>query len=100
MPTLIADGTDDQLDPIANDHILASLITGSRLMLYPDAGHGFLRTPRSCSRTSMTGARQTHFRYDQNLNSVPRPMPTSSATFPATRPVSPSVCVVNPRQDS
>ena len=48
----------------------------------------------------MTGARQTHFRYDQNLNSVPRTMPARSAAFPATRPVSPSVCVVNPRQAS
>ncbi len=37
VPTLIADGTDDQLD-----HILARLIPRSRLVLYPDAGHGFL----------------------------------------------------------
>jgi pimeloyl-ACP methyl ester carboxylesterase len=42
VPTLIADGTDDRLDPIANDHILARLIPGARLVLYPDAGHGFL----------------------------------------------------------
>ena len=42
VPTLIADGTDDQLDPIANDHTLARLIPRSRLVLYPDAGHGFL----------------------------------------------------------
>jgi pimeloyl-ACP methyl ester carboxylesterase len=42
VPTLIADGTDDQLDPVANDHALARLIPGSRLVLYPDAGHGFL----------------------------------------------------------
>ena len=41
-PTLIADGTDDQLDPVANDHALARLIPGARLVLYPDAGHGFL----------------------------------------------------------
>jgi pimeloyl-ACP methyl ester carboxylesterase len=41
-PTLIADGTEDQLDPVANDHSLARLIHGSRLVLYPDAGHGFL----------------------------------------------------------
>jgi pimeloyl-ACP methyl ester carboxylesterase len=41
-PTLIADGTDDQLDPVANDRILARLIPGARLVLYPDAGHGFL----------------------------------------------------------
>jgi pimeloyl-ACP methyl ester carboxylesterase len=42
VPTLIADGTDDQLDPVANDHALARLIPGARLVLYPDAGHGFL----------------------------------------------------------
>jgi pimeloyl-ACP methyl ester carboxylesterase len=42
MPTLIADGVADQLAPAANDHILARLIPGARLVLYPDAGHGFL----------------------------------------------------------
>jgi pimeloyl-ACP methyl ester carboxylesterase len=42
VPTLIADGTDDQLDPVANDHALARLIPGAKLVLYPDAGHGFL----------------------------------------------------------
>jgi pimeloyl-ACP methyl ester carboxylesterase len=42
VPTLIADGTDDGLDPVANDHALARLIPGARLVLYPDAGHGFL----------------------------------------------------------
>ena len=42
VPTLIADGTGDQLDPVANDHTLARLIPRSRLVLYPDAGHGFL----------------------------------------------------------
>ena len=42
VPTLIADGTEDQLDPVANDHILARLIPRARLVLYPDAGHGFL----------------------------------------------------------
>ena len=41
-PTLIADGAEDQLDPVANNHTLASLIRGSRLKLYPDAGHAFL----------------------------------------------------------
>jgi pimeloyl-ACP methyl ester carboxylesterase len=40
--TLIADGTDDQLDPVANDHTLARLIPRARLVLYRDAGHGFL----------------------------------------------------------
>ncbi len=42
VPTLVADGTGDQLDPVANDHALARLIPRARLMLYPDAGHGFL----------------------------------------------------------
>jgi pimeloyl-ACP methyl ester carboxylesterase len=41
-PTLIADGTTDRLDPVANDYVLAQLIKGARLKLYPDAGHGFL----------------------------------------------------------
>ena len=42
VPTLIADGTDDQLDPVADDHTLARLIPRARLVLYPDAGHAFL----------------------------------------------------------
>jgi pimeloyl-ACP methyl ester carboxylesterase len=42
VPTLIADGTADRLDPLANSHALADLIPGARLMLYPDAGHAFL----------------------------------------------------------
>jgi len=41
-PTLIADGTVDRIDAIPNDHALAQLIAGSRLVLYPDAGHAFL----------------------------------------------------------
>ncbi|HTT53336.1 MAG TPA: alpha/beta hydrolase [Streptosporangiaceae bacterium] len=41
-PTLIADGADDQLDPVTNDRTLARIIHGSRLVLYPDAGHAFL----------------------------------------------------------
>ena len=40
--TLIADGTADRLDPLANSRVLASLIRGSKLELYPDAGHAFL----------------------------------------------------------
>jgi pimeloyl-ACP methyl ester carboxylesterase len=39
---LIADGTIDQLDPVANDYALARLIEGARLKLYPDAGHAFM----------------------------------------------------------
>jgi len=41
-PTLIADGTSDQLDPVANDRTLARIIPGATLVLYPDAGHAFL----------------------------------------------------------
>ncbi|MGA2210577.1 MAG: alpha/beta hydrolase [Acidimicrobiales bacterium] len=41
-PTLIGDGLEDRLVPTANDHELASVIVGSQLVLYPDAGHGFL----------------------------------------------------------
>ncbi|HTX00411.1 MAG TPA: alpha/beta hydrolase [Acidimicrobiales bacterium] len=41
VPTLVADGTDDALDPVSNDHLLAATIHGSQLALYPDAGHAF-----------------------------------------------------------
>lgn len=41
-PTLVADGTEDRLDPAANSRRLARLIPGARLRLYPDAGHAFL----------------------------------------------------------
>jgi pimeloyl-ACP methyl ester carboxylesterase len=41
-PTLIADGTIDRLDPVANAYALAQLIRGARLKIYPDAGHAFL----------------------------------------------------------
>ena len=42
LPTLVADGTLDQLDPVANDHLLADSVPGARLILYPGAGHAFL----------------------------------------------------------
>jgi len=42
LPTLVADGTRDELDPTANDHLLARTIHGAKLVLYPDAGHAFL----------------------------------------------------------
>jgi pimeloyl-ACP methyl ester carboxylesterase len=41
-PTLIADGTADRLDPLANSRTLARLIPGAKLTLYPDASHAFL----------------------------------------------------------
>ena len=42
LPTLVADGTEDQLDPVANDRLLADTIPAAKLTLYPDAGHAFL----------------------------------------------------------
>jgi pimeloyl-ACP methyl ester carboxylesterase len=42
IPTLVAGGTADQVDPVANDHALARLIPGAKLVLYPDAAHAFL----------------------------------------------------------
>ncbi len=42
VPTLIADGTEDRLDPLGNSYALARLIPGAKLRLYPDAGHAFL----------------------------------------------------------
>ena len=41
-PTLVCDGTVDQLDPTANSRTLVNLIRGAKLLLYPDAGHAFL----------------------------------------------------------
>jgi pimeloyl-ACP methyl ester carboxylesterase len=40
--TLVADGTQDAFDPVANDWLLARGIPRARLVLYPDAGHAFL----------------------------------------------------------
>ena len=42
VPTLVADGQLDRLDPVANSQNLANLIHGAELRLYPDAGHAFL----------------------------------------------------------
>jgi pimeloyl-ACP methyl ester carboxylesterase len=41
VPALVADGEDDRLDNIANDQMLGTLIPGSTLVAYPDAGHAF-----------------------------------------------------------
>lgn len=41
VPTLVADGTDDALDPVSNDRQLAHLIKGAQLTLYSGAGHAF-----------------------------------------------------------
>jgi pimeloyl-ACP methyl ester carboxylesterase len=42
VPTLIADGTADWVDPVANARTLARLTPAARLVLYPDAAHAFL----------------------------------------------------------
>lgn len=40
--TLVADGSQDPLDPVANSRALARLIPHAQLVLYPDAAHAFL----------------------------------------------------------
>ncbi len=47
VPTLVADGSIDTIDPVANDRALAQLIPGAQLVLYADAGHAFLFQQRS-----------------------------------------------------
>lgn len=42
VPTLVADGEQDALDPASNDVLLTHGIRRARLVLYPDAGHAFL----------------------------------------------------------
>ncbi len=42
VPTLIGDGSDDVLIPPQNDYEMHTEIPGSKLIMYPDAGHGFL----------------------------------------------------------
>jgi pimeloyl-ACP methyl ester carboxylesterase len=42
LPTLAADGTEDALDPAGNDRLLAKIMPGAKLLLYPGAGHAFL----------------------------------------------------------
>jgi pimeloyl-ACP methyl ester carboxylesterase len=42
LPTLVADGTSDQLDPSANSRSLADSVPRAALLLYPGAGHAFL----------------------------------------------------------
>ena len=59
MPTLVADGTEDRLDPVANSRTLAELIPAAGLRLHPDAGHAFLLSPSAASSPStvaITGA--------------------------------------------
>jgi pimeloyl-ACP methyl ester carboxylesterase len=47
IPTLVADGTVDRLDPVSNSRALVRLIPGARLELYPGAGHAFLFQDRA-----------------------------------------------------
>lgn len=42
MPTLVADGTIDQLDPVTNSDTLATLVPGARLHLHSDAGYALV----------------------------------------------------------
>jgi pimeloyl-ACP methyl ester carboxylesterase len=42
VPTLVADGAVDALDPSTNAGLLAAAIPGAQLVLYPGAGHGFM----------------------------------------------------------
>ena len=41
-PTMVADGSDDALNPAANDRMLADIIPSAQVATYPDAGHAFL----------------------------------------------------------
>jgi pimeloyl-ACP methyl ester carboxylesterase len=41
MPTLVIHGTDDQLLPVQNGHLIASLIPGARLEIFDGVGHVF-----------------------------------------------------------
>jgi pimeloyl-ACP methyl ester carboxylesterase len=42
VPTLVADGTLDPVNPTSNDRLDAASIPHATLILYPDAGHAFL----------------------------------------------------------
>ena len=42
QPTLVASGSNDILVPTVNSYLLAGHIPDARLIIYPDAGHGFL----------------------------------------------------------
>jgi pimeloyl-ACP methyl ester carboxylesterase len=42
QPTLVANGDSDRMIPTPNSYLLAGHIPDARLVIYPDAGHGFL----------------------------------------------------------
>jgi len=41
-PVLVTDGVDDQLVPIANAHLIAERISAAKLVIVPDASHGWM----------------------------------------------------------
>ncbi len=45
VPTLVAGGAEDRLNPIYNTRRLAQLVAGSELKVYDNAGHAFLFQP-------------------------------------------------------
>jgi len=42
QPTLVANGSDDIMVPTVNSYLLAGHLPNAGLIIYPDAGHGFL----------------------------------------------------------
>jgi pimeloyl-ACP methyl ester carboxylesterase len=42
QPTLVANGNSDIMVPTVNSYLLAGHIPNAELIIYPDAGHGFL----------------------------------------------------------
>ena len=42
QPVLVANGDNDHVVPTKNSYLLAERLPNARLMVYPDAGHGFL----------------------------------------------------------
>ncbi|MBP2707188.1 alpha/beta hydrolase [Microbispora sp. RL4-1S] len=42
QPTLVANGENDLMVPTENTHLLGEVLPNSRVVIYPDAGHGFL----------------------------------------------------------
>lgn len=42
QPVLVANGDNDEMVPTKNTHLLAEHLPNARLIIYPDAGHGFL----------------------------------------------------------
>src|SRR5215467_3165316 len=72
---------------IAQRGFLASSDLGCAWFTWPDA-RASAGSIASCPSGAGCGAAQTHLRYDQNLNTVPRTMPTLLATTLASLPVS------------